>query len=735
MTQDTELDLSICIISHDSREDLEVCLTRLRQVMPSDLAVDLIVVDNTGQDGSTEYVRQTWPSAQLITNDKPQGFSANINQSVARSNARYVLVMNPDVILLAGAIEAMVKHMDTHSDTGVCGPKTLYPDGALQATRRRFPTWGTVFWRWLKLDRIAQPGFYQQFLMLDCTYDEEQAVDWVMGSCMLIRRDAFAAVEGFDEGFFLYYEDIDFCRRLWKAGFSVRYVPDAVVIHTYQRRSGKTLLNPLALVHLRSILRYRRKHGLPLGQLASRDSTTNLTLLLIVGDVALTEFALQLGRYARLWFPILGAYPYPNPSPLSHIIYVIVPVIWVTAFSLVGLYRSEQIRESLRETGRLLFGVLLSGLILAGTLYALFLYDVYIPRLLLAYFLLFDAALLIAERAAFHHILSRNGLVYRARALLVGSSEVSQRISRWISNDRQARLDLIGSIPWLEEHSLDRAYTQAERVAKVVQQLDIDEVILTPPLPDKQVLTQIVKVLQDHPVDIKIVPDFLDLALHQPDVDDLYGVSAISLRCSAIRGGRRLVKRVFDLTLSTALLVLSLPCMVLIAVAIRLDSPGPVVFRQKRVGENGRLFWMFKFRSMVAGAEEHLSEVAKTNAAGQWIHKSPQDPRITRVGRFLRRWSLDELPQFWNVIKGEMSLVGPRPELPLLVEQYEDWQYKRLAVPPGITGWWQVRQRSERPMHLTTEEDLFYIEHFSIWLDIQILLRTVWVILSGKGAF
>jgi lipopolysaccharide/colanic/teichoic acid biosynthesis glycosyltransferase len=172
-----------------------------------------------------------------------------------------------------------------------------------------------------------------------------------------------------------------------------------------------------------------------------------------------------------------------------------------------------------------------------------------------------------------------------------------------------------------------------------------------------------------------------------------------------------------------------------IAIAIKLDSPGPVIFKQKRVGENGRLFLMYKFRTMVAGAEERMEEVIQRDADGHLVHKFPDDPRITRLGRFLRRTSLDELPQFINVLKGEMSLVGPRPEMPILVEQYQQWQLKRLAVPQGITGWWQVNGRSDKPMHLHTEDDLYYIQNYSLLLDLQICLKTGWVILRGKGAY
>jgi lipopolysaccharide/colanic/teichoic acid biosynthesis glycosyltransferase len=180
--------------------------------------------------------------------------------------------------------------------------------------------------------------------------------------------------------------------------------------------------------------------------------------------------------------------------------------------------------------------------------------------------------------------------------------------------------------------------------------------------------------------------------------------------------------------------------MLLIALVIKLDSPGPVFYCPQRVGEGGKLFWMVKFRTMVPDAEEQ--EKRLTIAAGDpdegppLFDKRPDDPRVTRLGRLLRRASLDELPQLINVLKGEMSLVGPRPELPWLVERYQPWQRKRFAVPQGITGWWQVNGRSNRGEHLLrVEDDLYYIRNYSLLLDLRILWKTVGSVIRGDGAY
>ena len=228
---------------------------------------------------------------------------------------------------------------------------------------------------------------------------------------------------------------------------------------------------------------------------------------------------------------------------------------------------------------------------------------------------------------------------------------------------------------------------------------------------------------------------FFDLALYKTDIEDFAGVPMLDLRAPALSEYQRLIKRGFDLFFGTLAMLLALPIMALISLVIWIFNGRPVFFVQKRVGENGRIFEVYKFRTMVRNADQIKNLVERIDADGNLIHKRVDDPRVTGIGRFLRRLSLDELPQLYNVIRGTMSLVGPRPELPYLVEKYQAWQRKRFAVQPGMTGWWQINGRGERTMHLHTEDDLYYINNYSLWLDIQILIRTIWTVLLGKGAF
>lgn len=205
---------------------------------------------------------------------------------------------------------------------------------------------------------------------------------------------------------------------------------------------------------------------------------------------------------------------------------------------------------------------------------------------------------------------------------------------------------------------------------------------------------------------------------------------------SGLSTGQRLVKRVFDILVAGTALVLVLPVFAMIAMLIKLDSKGGVFFLQERYGEGGKKFNIFKFRSMVANADKMVDQIKEYDENGKTIYKRPNDMRVTRIGKFIRKTSLDELPQLLNVLRGDMSIVGPRPEVARIVEEeYASWQYERFDVPQGITGWWQVTGRSEKECYKATDLDIYYVRNYSLLLDIKIILMTIPALLKGKGAF
>ncbi len=235
-------------------------------------------------------------------------------------------------------------------------------------------------------------------------------------------------------------------------------------------------------------------------------------------------------------------------------------------------------------------------------------------------------------------------------------------------------------------------------------------------------------------VRVKICLDLSPRRIARLSFEDLDGVPVLDLATTPTDALALAAKRAFDVAASVLALLLASPLMLAMAVGIKLDSPGPVLFRQARVGRYGRPFSLLKFRSMRCGAEGQLEALRHRNDVGEPAFKLRDDPRITRLGRLLRRTSLDEVPQFWNVLVGEMSVVGPRPPLPSEVERYQRWQRRRLSVRPGITCTWQVSGRSEVDFDRWVELDLQYIDTWSLWKDVEIVLRTIPAVIQGRGA-
>jgi len=467
--------------------------------------------------------------------------------------------------------------------------------------------------------------------------------------------------------------------------------------------------------------------------------SVNFAVLSMALDVVLTLLALFIAAWMR---PILSGWewvrqlPLPPDALVPLPLYPLVGLIWLGVFLSLSVYDPRRTYKAVDEFQNVIVATVFAVLVFAGFLYLSY-RDV--SRVLFLTFAALDLTALLAWR-----ILARfsfrllNGRAYPPRrVLVVGAGEVGQRVAHMVREHAWTGLHLAGYLdddPHQRENGLP-VLGSVDDARGVVSREKIDDVVVALPRRAYGRVNQLVAALHDLPVHVRVVPDYFSLALYRATVDDFGGLPMINLRDPALNDVQRMVKRLFDLTVGAVLTLLALPLMGAVALAIKLDSPGPVMFRQQRVGENGRLFVMYKFRSMVDGAENLQEQVNHVDEEGHLIHKKPDDPRVTRVGRFIRRFSFDELPQLFNVLKGDMSLVGPRPELPWMVEEYEPWQRKRFSVPQGITGWWQVNGRSDKPMHLHTEDDLYYIQNCSLWLDVLILGRTVGVVLRGRGAY
>jgi exopolysaccharide biosynthesis polyprenyl glycosylphosphotransferase len=276
---------------------------------------------------------------------------------------------------------------------------------------------------------------------------------------------------------------------------------------------------------------------------------------------------------------------------------------------------------------------------------------------------------------------------------------------------------------------------EARMLKEKIKKFGINEVVFATSRIAHQNVLDLITECEALQVEFKIVPGMFELMASRVDVDAIGGIPLVAISEIGLKGFQALVKRSTDMVLSSAFIIIFSPILLTAAAAVKLDSKGPLIFAQERVGKNGKTFKMFKFRSMIEGAEEQLAELeAKSETEGH-IFKIKDDPRMTRVGKFIRRFSIDELPQLFNVLIGDMSLVGPRPPLPHEVEKYTSWHRKRLRVAPGITGLWQVSGRSLLPFEDMVRLDIYYIENWSLWEDFKILCRTLPVVLLSSGAF
>jgi exopolysaccharide biosynthesis polyprenyl glycosylphosphotransferase len=336
------------------------------------------------------------------------------------------------------------------------------------------------------------------------------------------------------------------------------------------------------------------------------------------------------------------------------------------------------------------------------------------------------------------------GLLYRlglgeTRLLVVGSGRLSKMIMQHIVANSNLGFSIVGFLHDMNEPPSDfgrfKMLGTLEDLGMVIRSMQIDEVIIALPSHLHQQCIRSVRLCERLGTSFKLVPDLYELSLSRIDMEAIEGIPLLGIKQVSINSVQRAVTRLVDVIIATLILIIGSPLWLCFALAIRLSSPGEVLYEQTRIGLNGRPFKVYKFRSMYKNADAMLAHLNAHNEVQGPLFKIKDDPRITPVGKFLRQTSLDEVPQFINVIKGEMSLVGPRPSLPHEVEQYEEWQKGRLAIKPGVTGLWQVRGRSDISFDEGVLMDLYYIENWSLRLYFQTLLRTIPVILFRRGAY
>jgi exopolysaccharide biosynthesis polyprenyl glycosylphosphotransferase len=422
-------------------------------------------------------------------------------------------------------------------------------------------------------------------------------------------------------------------------------------------------------------------------------------------------------------------------------------VIFFVVLQFKGFYRLSRTTTLLDEL----------GIIASAAAYAVLamLALVFITRPLevsrLMYLYLFPISLVLlgttrwGERRLDRQLLKR-GIGIR-RVLVVGATDPATRIMQAIVETPGLGLRLVGYVDdekRFSEWTLPLHYRngepvphlgQLEQLTHLIDECEVDELILALPANMHETINDVINLCYENDLDFSLVPDVFELQVNTLDFQELNGVPLIGIKDNRLTGWNYLVKRALDIMLGLAALIVAAIPMAIIASAIKLDSPGPVILRQIRIGKHGRPFTCFKFRSMYVDADERFEELKKFNETGGATFKMTDDPRRTRVGRFIRGASLDELPQIFNVLLGQMSLIGPRPGLEREIKEYEEWHYRRLEVTPGMTGLSQVSGRSKLKFDDMVRLDIYYAENWSLWLDLKILLRTIPAVLKRDGAY
>ena len=472
-------------------------------------------------------------------------------------------------------------------------------------------------------------------------------------------------------------------------------------------------------------------------------SIFSLDLLLVV-----LAFLSAYGVRARILPALFPDFFFSPFYPLSTYLPLLplVLLIWGVLLLSSDCYRSHR-TVSLLEEAWDIFKVCTSGLAaLALTIYSLrlderFLQDDQFSRLWVLLVSVFACVFLLTEKLALR-TLSRyvrsSGFNYRT-VLIVGTNHSALSMAESIRMHRYWGFKILGFVadPKAKEVELPGNYQllgTLEDIPRIVDEQVVDDVLFCLNRRDLDRLEDLFLALQEQGIRTRFVLDFFPHTKAQARFEDLDGVPLLTFSTAPERALPLAFKRTVDVLLSMAMMILALPVLGGISLLIKLTSGGAVLYSQTRCGLNGRRFTLYKFRTMVEGADQRKSELLHLNEMDGPAFKLKNDPRITRIGRFLRRFSLDELPQLWNVLRGDMSLVGPRPPIPDEVACYQRWQRRRLSMKPGLTCLWQISGRNQLDFDRWMQLDLEYIDTWSPWLDMKILLKTVPAVLSGRGA-
>jgi exopolysaccharide biosynthesis polyprenyl glycosylphosphotransferase len=467
------------------------------------------------------------------------------------------------------------------------------------------------------------------------------------------------------------------------------------------------------------------------------------SILMMTSDVVAVLVALLVSLY-------VGAHTGPATMGLRHLIsgigistsgglgYLVgfIAVLLIVSWH-YGLYGPLQLRSTLHEQRMTAQACLTAGLVLSGGLYLTEGYHV--SRSLVLFLVCFTAFILCGRRLIDRVITYREyerGVNTR-NLVIVGSTPISMALKEHISRRSHLGYTFRGfvNLPGVNSAALasEEILGGIGSIRQIAKQYFIDELVIAEPISVDQVIS-ILEDAREIDMDVRVLPGYYESVTADAPIEYLGDFPVVALHRGHVPVFAMALKRLFDIVLALGALIAAAPVLIAIAIAIRLEDGGPVFYVSERVGKKGTVFPCYKFRSMVMNAEKIKAQLATQNERSGILFKMKDDPRITRVGKFLRKYSLDEIPQLFNVLQGDMSVVGPRPPIASEVAKYEIEHFRRLEVLPGLTGLWQVRARQDPSFERYIALDTAYVENWSFWLDLKIILLTASAVLRGTGA-
>ena len=644
----------------------------------------------------------------MFENSANLGYSRAVNQGIREAEGRYVLVLNPDIVVFPRALDRLLDFMDSHADAAIAGAKLLNEDGSVQESCRRFYTFWTLILRRTFLGRMFRNGrTIRSYLMRDFDHDESREVDWVIGACMIARRQALGDIGLMDERFFLYFEDVDWCYRTWRSGWKVFYVADALMRHSHARESARRGFSRQLLAHLLSLLHFYEKWGKVLYRMKQHRGVIRRTALLVSDVVALNgafalSYVIRSSLRGFLEKPMFGAHVYGTFLTFANIVLVF-------SFALFGLYDSRTERErgpdilirTFRATVVAAIILMASTYITSQTIYS---------RVLVGLFCLLTIALVSVLRMALRrlHLVIRAGSFDLRRVAIVGRGPTAQRMAGRILANSELGYDLVGLV--------DTGGDSADSGVPVIGELDalptlieeqrIGEVVFADPDLSNDRVADFLLASRKSAVDTKMVSGLTGILTQRARVEEFLDLPVVSFEREALLRAGAGVKRLLDVLAASVLVLAWSPVLAVTALITAASGRGRPIRSEPRVGLGGSLFDMRVLRP--------------TERAGA-------------LRRFAVRHGLDVFPQLVNVLRGEMSLVGPEPLPAQGADGLGERARLRLDARPGICALSNVSLLDASPSgEDSIALEAYYVQNWSLGGDLKIILRRLGRCLAGR---